>query len=156
MRMVALSRTAMLLILAGPVFAVTDLSTDQVQARIESGERLVLVDVREPGEFDAGHIPGAVNFPWNSGVLGKTADALPRDIPLVVICQSGGRSATASAFLEDAGFDQVLNMLGGMRAWTYGTVTTEEEEPRTAVEYGTGNGSWGTVKAGRRRSGAAR
>ena len=148
MKMRALCGAAMVLILAGTCFAFTDLSVDQVKARLESGQRIFLVDVREPSEFDPGHIHGAVSLPWRSGVLEEQAASLPTDIPLVVTCQSGGRSAAASAFLEEAGFDPVLNMVGGMNSWTYGTVTTEaEQESNTCAECGGSSGSWGAIKA---------
>ena len=139
---------AILLILIGSSFAFTDLSVDQVKAKIDAKEDIVLLDVREPSEFEGGHIRGAINRPWNSGVLQEKYDSLPKDKPLIVICRSGGRSRAASAFLEEKGFDQVLNMVGGMNAWTYSTVTGEEEEgPTSCFEGGCTVGSWGRIKA---------
>ncbi len=137
---------ATLLILVASAFAVTDISVDELKARLDSGERLILVDVREPVEFEGGHIRGAVNFPWSSGVLRESSGTLPKGTTLVVVCQSGGRSAAASAFLETEGFDQVLDMVGGMSAWTYGTVTTDEEEESSTC-VGCGGVTWGSIKA---------
>ena len=139
--------TALLLILIGSAFAYTDLSVDQVKAKLDAEESLVLLDVREPSEFEGGHIRGAINRPWNRGVLQAQYADLPTDKPIIVICRSGGRSAAASAFLDGKGFDQVLNMLGGMSAWTYEAVTGAEEQEECSGESCLDEGSWGSIKA---------
>ena len=79
------------------------------------GEVLVL-DVREPGEFDSvlGHIAGALLLPL--GELGGKLDSLPRDRPVVAVCRSGARSARATQMLEQAGL-RVANLAGGMLRW---------------------------------------
>ena len=128
MKAKTLLAAAILLILIGSSFAFTDLSVDQVKAKLDAEEDILLLDVREPSEFEGGHIRGAINLPWNSGVLQKKYADLPKDKPLIVICRSGARSRAASAFLEGKGFDQVLNMMGGMNAWKHGTVTGKEEK----------------------------
>ena len=142
---------AITLLLMGSTFAYTDLSVDQVKAKIDAKEEIFLLDVREPSEFEGGHIRGAVNLPWNSGVLQEKYATLPKDKPLIVICQSGGRSAAASAFLEEKGFDQILNMVGGMNAWKYDTVTGEEQETSISlsgcIEDPCTRKSWGNIKA---------
>jgi len=143
---------AILLILIGSSFAFTDISVDQVNAKLDAEEDIVLLDVREPSEFEGGHIRGAINLPWNSGVLREKYADLPKDEPLIVMCRSGGRSRPASAFLEEKGLEQVLNMVGGMNAWTYSTVTGEEEEaptspPGCAEGRCAITGSWGSIKA---------
>ncbi|MFH1007226.1 MAG: rhodanese-like domain-containing protein [Candidatus Latescibacterota bacterium] len=131
---------AILLILTGSAFAYTDISADGVKAKMDAHEDILLLDVREPGEYDPGHIPGAVNYPYSSGVLQARFGDLPTDKPIIVICQSGARSAAASAFLVGKGFGQILNMPGGMNGWTYETITTEEEQ--TPVQ----GGSWASIK----------
>ena len=131
MKAKTLLAVAILLILIGSSFAFTDLSVDEVKAKMDAEEDIVLLDVREPSEFEGGHIRGAINLPWNSGVLREKYADLPKDKVLIVICRSGARSRAASAFLEEKGFDQVLNMVGGMNAWKHGTITEEEE--KTAI-----------------------
>jgi rhodanese-related sulfurtransferase len=74
----------------------------------------LLLDVREPDEWAAGHVPGAVHIPL--GQLVERVDELPEDRQVVVICRSGARSARAAAFLASSGFDAV-NLAGGMHAW---------------------------------------
>ena len=73
-----------------------------------------LLDVREADEYEAGHAPGVTWIP-----LGSLADptvVLPTDRTILCICRVGGRSAQATAFLRDRGFDAV-NLEGGMQAW---------------------------------------
>jgi rhodanese-related sulfurtransferase len=74
----------------------------------------LLLDVREPAEWRAGHAPGACHIPL--GELEDRLGELPRDQTVVVACRSGGRSARATTVLTRSGF-QALNLDGGMRAW---------------------------------------
>jgi rhodanese-related sulfurtransferase len=74
----------------------------------------VLLDVREPEEWEAGHAPGARHVPL--GQLPDRLDELAGDERVVVICRSGGRSALATEWLTAAGVD-AANLLGGMQAW---------------------------------------
>jgi len=79
------------------------------------GGALVL-DIREPGEFAAGHIPEALHIPL--GRLGQELDRLPRDRPILAYCGHGERAATALSLLERAGFaGPLLNLNNGLGAW---------------------------------------
>ena len=73
-----------------------------------------LIDVREKDEYQAGHIPGADNFPLSE--LGTTYTNLDKNQSYYVVCQAGGRSARACEFLEAQGFD-VINVTSGMNEW---------------------------------------
>ncbi|MEB3300233.1 MAG: rhodanese-like domain-containing protein [Candidatus Sericytochromatia bacterium] len=75
----------------------------------------MLVDVREPDEFEGGHITGAVLVPV--GTIGSWAAKQPKDRPMVLVCRSGGRSTKAAKQLEQAGFKALVNLEGGMMAW---------------------------------------
>lgn len=106
---------------------VTEVDVHTLQQKIAEGARVI--DVREPGEFAAGHIRQAVNMP--RGVLEMQInqhpavagydDALQRIAaePLYLICRSGGRSALAAESLVRMGFDKtkVISVNGGMQAW---------------------------------------
>jgi rhodanese-related sulfurtransferase len=73
-----------------------------------------VIDVREADEFAAGHAPGAVNLPLSE--LGDRLGDVPTAGPVYVICQSGGRSARATAMLAERGVD-ASNVEGGTNAW---------------------------------------
>jgi rhodanese-related sulfurtransferase len=74
----------------------------------------VIVDVREPSEWQAGHIQDALHIPLAD--LPARVGELPADTQLVVVCRSGGRSTRAVAWLSQNGYD-ALNLDGGMGAW---------------------------------------
>ncbi len=76
---------------------------------------ITLLDVREPYEYEAGHVEGAQLMPL-ANVVALAAD-LPKDQPVYVVCRSGNRSLQASNALIEAGFQDVRNVDGGMIAW---------------------------------------
>jgi rhodanese-related sulfurtransferase len=83
----------------------------EAHALVEAGA--TLLDVRTEAEWSAGHLPGAVLIPV--GELGARIAEVPRDRPVVVYCQSGGRSAQAAEMLASAGYD--VHDLGGIGSW---------------------------------------
>lgn len=90
-----------------------DVSSAEARQLVQAGARLV--DVRTPGEFAAGHIPGAINIPVQQ--LDARIDELqPKDAGVVVYCRSGHRSGNASRMLKSAGFKAVHD-LGPMSRW---------------------------------------
>lgn len=91
-----------------------DLPVATVAAMVERGQALV-VDVREPHEFAAGHIPGAINLPLSA----FSPDQLPQpvDRSLVLNCAAGGRSGRALAACEAARAVVAGHLAGGMGAW---------------------------------------
>lgn len=92
-----------------------DITADQLRAKIDDGDPLVLADVRTPTEFASGHIPGAVNLPLDD--IDTWADTLNPFIRTCCICQSRGYNGTAGNRLVAKGFTQVYNLLGGMDGW---------------------------------------
>ncbi len=79
-----------------------------------SDEALQLVDVREPDEWDAGHVDGAHHIPLAE--LPGRLEEIDRSRPVVLVCRSGRRSAYATRLLYDAGYD-ARNLEGGMQEW---------------------------------------
>ena len=75
---------------------------------------LVVLDVREDDEWASGHVDGAIHIPL--GDLPARADEVPADGQVLVYCHAGGRSARATAFLQQRGVDAV-NLAGGVIAW---------------------------------------
>jgi rhodanese-related sulfurtransferase len=86
-------------------------------AKQQSGENVFVLDVREPDEFNGGHIEGAVNIPIR--VLAKNLDKLPQDknTQVVVVCRSGIRAAYGTMTLKLFGYTNVKDLAGGMLAW---------------------------------------
>lgn len=107
-------------------------SPTELTNRIESGE-VLLIDVRSAEEWNQGRIAKAEHR-----FLGRLPDSvasITRDKPLVIQCQSGGRSAIAASLLQAAGHD-VINMAGGYGAWTNAGLPVELAEPAVACEAG--------------------
>ncbi len=73
------------------------------------GEGAMIVDVRTPQEFAAGHLPGAINIPYQVVVDGFTQLDVPRDRQVVLYCRSGRRSAIADQSLKSAGYGNTFN-----------------------------------------------
>ncbi len=95
----------------------TDMKPGDLKRRLDAGEDIALLDVRNPHEFDAGHIPAARLLPLGEipSRLGELEDWRGREI--VVYCQMGGRSARACGILREAGFERVRNLTGGYAKW---------------------------------------
>lgn len=78
-------------------------------------EKPLLLDVREPWEFERCHIDGAVSMPMNG--IPARLDDLPQDREIVVICHHGVRSFHVARFLDHNGFTRIINLTGGVDAW---------------------------------------
>ena len=88
-----------------------------VHDALRTGEDVTIVDVREPDEFEAGHLPGAKSVPRGLLEL-RAADDLPdSDARIVVHCALGGRGSLAAKSLQEMGYTNVANMEGGLNAW---------------------------------------
>ncbi len=118
---VPLFQVLLCLILPGVcVYAHTNVTAQQAKDMVNASAPPLVVDVREPSEYCStnGHIPEALNYPWSSGVLAQRYAELPKNDPILVVCQSGGRSNQAANFLDAKGFTTVYDMLNGMSVWT--------------------------------------
>jgi molybdopterin/thiamine biosynthesis adenylyltransferase/rhodanese-related sulfurtransferase len=89
----------------------------ELKHKQESGEDFLLVDVREPHEFEIVRIPGSILIPKDKILSGEALSQLPQDKPLVLHCKSGARSAEALAALHKAGFSDAVHVGGGVLAW---------------------------------------
>ncbi|MDO9379887.1 MAG: rhodanese-like domain-containing protein [Nocardioidaceae bacterium] len=92
--------------------SIPTVTVDQLPTPLPAG--LVVLDVREDDEWASGHLEGAVHVPL--GQLPGRLDEVPRDGQVLVYCKVGGRSAQATAYLQQAGVDAV-NLEGGILAW---------------------------------------
>ncbi len=93
------------------------ISATQLKSMMDRGEDFLLVDVREPAEWDIVRIPGSVLIPKGEIVSGEALGRLPQDKPVVLHCKSGGRSAEALASVKAAGFSDARHVAGGVLAW---------------------------------------
>jgi molybdopterin/thiamine biosynthesis adenylyltransferase/rhodanese-related sulfurtransferase len=96
---------------------ISEISAADAAARLASDEPPVLIDVREPDEFDQGAIDGAVHIP--RGFLESRIGAIVPDpaTPIVISCQTGARSAFAARSLEELGYEDVTSLSGGFSGW---------------------------------------
>jgi len=99
-----------------PTATYKDLSVDEF-ARLASDKQNVILDVRTPGEFAAGHIPGAVNLDYNAPDFQAKAAALDKSKTYLVHCAVGGRSVRACEKLSHLDFPNLYNLPGGFKAW---------------------------------------
>ena len=106
----------------GILNTIPQISVDQLANDLSSGG-VNVVDVRGASEWDTGHLPGVPNIPLGS--LQERLAEVPAGLPLVVHCQSGGRSAIASSVLRAHGFRDVVNLTGGYEAWVRAGRPTE-------------------------------
>ena len=93
----------------------TEISSLELKARLDRGDKLVIVDVREPHEYQINRIPGSVLIPL--GEIPRRYAELDQDAELVMQCKMGGRSAKAADYLRTVGFKKVLNLTGGILDW---------------------------------------
>ncbi|ALO66222.1 molybdopterin biosynthesis-like protein MoeZ [Arthrobacter alpinus] len=100
----------------GDLISATELAS-RLARRERGEENFVLVDVREPVEFEIARIPGSVLIPLAGIRDGSALGALPQGVPLILHCKAGTRSAQALASLRAAGFADVVHLDGGIDAW---------------------------------------
>jgi rhodanese-related sulfurtransferase len=96
---------------------VKEVDVDGVKARIDHGEKFLLIDVREESEFAKDHLPGAIHL--GKGIIERDIEATVPDLnsPMILYCGGGFRSALAADNLQRMGYTQVLSMDGGIREW---------------------------------------
>jgi hydroxyacylglutathione hydrolase len=94
---------------------IPQISVQELREVLNSPQSAVVLDVRSPGEWNSGHVEGAMHIP--GGELPKRLNDLPAEKPVYIICGSGYRSSIASSILERAGRRHVTNVNGGMTAW---------------------------------------
>jgi len=96
---------------------VREVTVDDVKAKMDRGEKFVLVDVREESEYAKDHLPGAIAM--GKGIIERDIETKVPDqaAPLVLYCGGGFRSALAADNLQKMGYKNVVSMDGGIREW---------------------------------------
>ncbi|MBA3313657.1 MAG: rhodanese-like domain-containing protein [Planctomycetota bacterium] len=104
---------------------IRECNVDDVKRRLDKGETLNLVDVREESEYASGHVPGAVHL--GKGVIERDIEAKfpDPDAELVLYCGGGYRSALAADNVQKMGYTNVISMDGGWRGWKEAGLPTE-------------------------------
>ena len=95
---------------------IQDIAPEEFDRRRRSGELWQLVDVREAWEIDVARIEGSIDIPMNE--IPARYGELDQSAPVAVLCHSGGRSAQVADYLAACGFDRVVNIAGGIDAWS--------------------------------------
>lgn len=99
-----------------PVEKLPLLTVSELKTRLDSGDDILVLDVRDENEWNAGHVKGSTNLYF--GHLEGRTDDVPKDRHVALICRIGHRAGMAASILLRAGFDNVSNVLGGFTAWT--------------------------------------
>jgi adenylyltransferase/sulfurtransferase len=97
----------------------------ELKDRMDKGDKVFLLDVREPHEYSMAKIEGSVLIPL--GELPSSLEKLDQDVEIVALCKMGMRSADAVMFLLQQGFSNVKNLVGGIDAWS---VEIDQSVPR--------------------------
>jgi rhodanese-related sulfurtransferase len=95
--------------------AVPEITVEELKAKQDRGEDILLLDVREPHEYAVSDLPGSVKIPLGS--LPKSYEVLSKQDAIVVYCRVGGRSAQAVLFLRQMGYEKTANLAGGINRW---------------------------------------
>ena len=103
----------------------TDISALELKQRIDDkdDDNFIILDIRDEADYDEKHIPGAINIPLKE--LGYKVFALDKTKDIIVYCASGNRSKVAAKILINAGFKDVCNLTGGIKAWNYPIETSD-------------------------------
>lgn len=99
------------------VAQVTDISQAELMQRIKANQTGLILDVRSPGEYAEGHIPGAINIPHDQLDSRLAEISSYKDKDIVLYCRSGHRAGIAANTLRAAGFGKLLHLDGDMNGW---------------------------------------
>jgi rhodanese-related sulfurtransferase len=94
-----------------------EITPEEVKSKLDAGEEFVLLDVREPWEFETARIDGAKLIPMGD-VPSRAHQELDPEEPIVVVCHHGVRSMNVTVWLRQQGFEKAQSMRGGIDAWS--------------------------------------
>jgi rhodanese-related sulfurtransferase len=124
---------ALIYLLAAPAFAESEtafeaasIAPSELEARRASGTAPVVIDVRTSAEFEAGHIPGALNIPFDEVAARISEIDAPNGVALY--CMMGPRARKGESALLRAGYESVLHLEGGLQAWQAAGLPVERKE----------------------------
>ena len=94
---------------------IKEIDSDVLQSRIAKGDEIVLLDIRSAGELVHGMLPDADHLPMH--LIPVRINEIPKDKDVVLYCHSGARSYHACAYLAQQGYDNAINLRGGILGW---------------------------------------
>ena len=93
------------------------ITVEELKSRLDAGDKPLMIDVREDEEVADGMIPGAIHLPM--GEIPGRIDEIPREGEVIFICRSGNRSGKVCEYLQMMGYENQVNLTGGMLAWAH-------------------------------------
>ncbi len=118
--------TAILLFLAGMSGCVAGISPQELLKQMQGGSPPLIIDVRTQGEYERGHVPGAVNISIFDFRAPFERLSPPKEQPIVVICEHGPRSSFAGFVLNVSGYKNVFELEGAMKEWRKNNLPMEK------------------------------
>jgi hydroxyacylglutathione hydrolase len=114
--------------------SIPQIAVDELKHLLDEGRDLQLIDVRQPGEYESGHVPAAINLPL--GHLSENASLFDPNRQTAVICASGYRSSAATSVLSKLGFEpaNLFNVIGGTSAWINAGYPVISNEERSRIQ----------------------
>jgi|SRR5579859_1314162 len=94
---------------------VTNVTPKELKAKLDAGEPIKVIDVREDWEVATAHLDFATNLPMNEII--DRIDEVPKDVPVAIVCHMGARSAAVAQYLDSLGY-KTLNVVGGIDRWS--------------------------------------
>ena len=95
-----------------------DIQSTEVSEKIKTDKSILILDVRTPGEFSAGHIEGAINIDANGTEIYSNIDKLDKNKTYIVYCRTKNRSGVVVNYMQNNGFKDVYKMVDGFSGWT--------------------------------------
>ena len=93
-----------------------DITPKQLKSRLDAGEAIDIIDVREDWEVAQGMLANAIHIPMDD--IPDAVDQISKDKPVVIMCHTGRRSEQVAMWMDTEGFDNVLNLVGGIDQWS--------------------------------------
>lgn len=104
-----------------------EITPKDLQAKLDAGDKMTVIDVREGWEVRFGKIPAALHIAMND--IPDHLDEIPTDQPVIFVCKSGGRSEQVAMWVATQGYENVYNMVGGMKRYA------AEIDPSIPINY---------------------
>ncbi len=104
---------------------VREITPKELKVRLDAGEAIDIIDIREAWELHQSRLAGAMHIPMND--IPASLDRIPRDKPIVLMCHMGSRSAMVANWMQKQGYDNVYSLAGGIDRWA------EEVDPSIPV-----------------------